>query len=70
MDLEDMLSDRAADGSPLDPGRDYQDEYHRLSLKYDDLNNAMYTVYATFLDKTPRSERKIAPPSLLLLLPR
>jgi hypothetical protein len=70
MELKDMLSDRATDGSPLDPHRDYQDEYHRLNQQCDDINNAMYTVYATFLDKTPLSERKIAPPSLLMLLPR
>jgi hypothetical protein len=42
--LEDMLSDRAADGLPLDPNRDYKDEYRRLSQRYDDRNKAMYTV--------------------------
>jgi hypothetical protein len=70
--LEDMLSDRAAGGLPLDPNRDYEDKYRRLSQQYDDLNKAMCTVYATFLDTTPRTSRKIAPPSLLvlLLLPR
>ena len=70
VELKMMLSDRATDGSPLDPDRDYQDEYHRLDQQYEDLNNAMYTVYAIFLDKTPQSERKIAPPSLFMLLPR
>lgn len=68
--LEDMLSDRASDGSPLDPNRDYEDDFNRLSQQYEDLNIAMFTTYAIFLDTTPRTLRKIAPPSLLLLLPR
>jgi len=68
--LEDMLSDRASDGSPLDPNRDYEDDFNRLSQQFEDLNIAMFTTYAIFLDTTPRTLRKIAPPSLLLLLPR
>jgi hypothetical protein len=36
--LEDMLSDRASDGSPLDPNRDYEDDFNRLSQQYEDLN--------------------------------
>jgi hypothetical protein len=54
-DLEDMLSDRAADRLPLDPNRDYENEYRRLSQQYDDLNKAIYTVYATFLDTSNTS---------------
>jgi len=68
--LEDMLSDRASDGSPLDPNRDYADDFNRLSQQFEDLNIAMFTTYAIFLDTTPRTLREIAPPSLLLLLPR
>ncbi len=68
--LEDMLSDRASDGSPLIPNRDYEDDFNRLSLQYEDLNIAMFTTYAIFLDTAPCTLRKIAPPSLLLLLPR
>ena len=34
--LEDMLSDRASDGSPLDPNRDYADDFNRLSQQYED----------------------------------
>jgi hypothetical protein len=70
VELENILSDRAADGSPLDPNRDYEDEYRSRSQQYDDLNIAMFTIYATFLDRTPRTSRNIAPSSLLLLLPR
>jgi hypothetical protein len=68
--VDDMLSDRAADGSPLDPNRDYDDEFDRLCQQYTTLNKAMYTVYATFLDKTPTTSRQKPPPSLLLMLPR
>ena len=37
-DLDDMLSNRAADRSPLDPNRDYDDEFDRLSQQYATLN--------------------------------
>jgi hypothetical protein len=39
--LENVLSERAVYGSPLDPNRDFEDDYHRLSQQYDDLNRAM-----------------------------
>ena len=69
-DLDIMVSERAADGSLLDPNRNSDDEYDRLSAQYTSVNRAMYTIYATFLDKTPKSSRRMAPPSLLLMLPR
>jgi hypothetical protein len=69
-DLDNMLSERAADGSLLDSNRNYDDEYDSLSAQYTSVNRAMYTIYATFLDKTPKSSRRTAPPSLLLMLPR
>lgn len=69
-DLLDMLSDRAADGSPLDPYRDFEQDYKRLDQLYTDLNRAMFTVYAQFLSQTPRTSRELPPPSLLFILPR
>jgi hypothetical protein len=44
-----MLNDRAADGSPLDPHRDFEKDYKRLDQLYTDINRAMLTVYAEFL---------------------
>ena len=69
-DLLDMLSDRAADGSPLDPYRDFEQDYKRLDQLYTDLNREMVTVYAQFLRDTPRTSRELPPPSLLFILPR
>ncbi len=58
-ELPDMLDDRAADGTPLDPKRDFEDDYQRLNQLYDDLNRSMYTRYIQFLDAPrPPIERK------------
>ena len=70
-DLMDMLHDRAADGSPLDPHRDFEKDYKRLDQLYTDINLAMFTVYTEFLRNTPMiSIVRQPPPSLLMLLPR
>jgi hypothetical protein len=41
-----MLDDKAADGTLLDPQRDYEAGYRVLSQRYNDLNRNMYTTYA------------------------
>ena len=54
-----MMEDRAADGTPLDPKRDFEDEYQRLNQSYDDLNRTMFKRYIQFLDAPrPPMERK------------
>jgi hypothetical protein len=58
-ELTDMMEDRAADGTPLDPKRDFEDEYHTLNQRYDDLNRTMFKRYIQFLDAPrPPMERK------------
>ena len=69
-ELMDMLQDKAADGSPLDPHRDYEKDYKRLDDLYTDINRAMLTVYTDFLRDTPLTSTERPPPSLLMLLPR
>jgi hypothetical protein len=69
-DLLDMLNDRAADGAPLDPYRDFEQDYKRLDQLYTDLNRAMVTVYTQFIRDTPPTSRELPPPSLLFILPR
>ncbi len=49
-DLMDMLEDRAADGTPLDPTRNFDKEYERLNQLYDDLNRAMFNCYLVYID--------------------
>ena len=55
-----MLSDRAADGSPLDPYRDFEQDYKCLDQLYTDLNRAMATVYAQFIRDTPPTSPTVA----------
>jgi hypothetical protein len=69
-DLLDMLSDRAAYGSPLDPNRNFEQDYKRLDQLYTDLNRAMLTVYAQFIRDTPPSSRQVPSSTLLFILPR
>jgi hypothetical protein len=58
-DLMNMLDDRAADGTPLNPKRDFEKDYERLNQQYDDLNRAMYECYLRYLDdKEVTRERK------------
>jgi hypothetical protein len=58
-DLMNMLDDRAADGTPLNPKRDFEKDYERLNQQYDDLNRAMFECYLRFLDdKEVTRERK------------
>jgi hypothetical protein len=47
--LENMLKDEAADGTPLDPHRDYEPEYQRLSALVDRTNRSMLRIYAEYL---------------------
>ena len=50
-DLSDMVLDKAADGTLLDPNRDYEPAYQRLSAHINDLNRALYAIYAQYLDR-------------------
>jgi hypothetical protein len=53
------MEDRAADGTKLDPKRDFEEDYYTLNQQYDDLNRAMFTRYIRFLDeKRPPMVRK------------
>jgi hypothetical protein len=45
-DLSDMVLDKAADGTLLDPNRDYEPAYQRLSSHINDFNRALYVIYA------------------------
>jgi hypothetical protein len=56
--LEYMLSDRAPDGTPIDPGLYNEDEYQRSSGIINDINRAMYVIYAQLLDMDPALARK------------
>ncbi len=54
-----MLDDRAADGTPLDPKRDFEKDYERLNQLYKDLNRSMFECYLRYLDeKEATRERK------------
>jgi hypothetical protein len=48
-DLNCLTSDVALDGTPLDPNVDKEDLYHALNARYNNLNRAMYTVFANAL---------------------
>jgi hypothetical protein len=50
LELTDMLDDKAADGTLLDPKPDYEAGYLSLSKRYDDLNRSMHTTYANASD--------------------
>jgi hypothetical protein len=47
--LENLLDDVDSFGAPLDPKRDIEPEYHRLSLVVADINRALFTIYVEFL---------------------
>jgi hypothetical protein len=57
-DLSDMLLDKAADGTPLDPNRDYEQAYQRLSSHVNDLNRALYVIYAQYLDRPSKPHQQ------------
>ena len=48
-DLENLHTDVAADGTPLDPKRDIEPEYEILSEKVTNLNRALFIEYVVFL---------------------
>jgi hypothetical protein len=48
-DLNCLMSDEALDGTPLDPNVDREDLYQALNTRYNNLNRAMYTVFANVL---------------------
>jgi hypothetical protein len=48
-DLMDMTHDRAADGTPLSPNRDYEEQLQLANDRYNQLNRAMYTSFANSL---------------------
>jgi hypothetical protein len=47
--LENLLTDQAADGTPLDPTRDSEPEYQRLSALVNRTNISMLRIYAEYL---------------------
>jgi hypothetical protein len=49
-DLRLMLQHEAADGTPLDPLRDYEDDYQFLCAQLNTCNRALYTICAQYLD--------------------
>ncbi len=70
-ELNAMYSDKAPDGTPLDPeqdlegdynrmhpGRDFEKDYHRLNALYIDLNRRMYTLFLDYLNDPSRPQRK------------
>ena len=62
-DLHNMVRDEAADGSPLDPHRDYEAEYQSLSAQQNDCDRALFATYAQFLDRPSRLYQEPANPS-------
>jgi hypothetical protein len=62
-DLENLHDDIAADGTPLDPTRDIEPEYERLSTICNNLNREMLTEYAQFLgsfrERPPSRKRTV-----------
>ncbi len=50
-DIHDMLDDRAADGTSLDPHRDYEAAYHALSARHNESNRRMWNIYASMPDR-------------------
>jgi hypothetical protein len=54
-ELHRMVHNEAEDGTPtLDPNRDYEDDYRRLSAQLNDCNRSLYTIYAQYLDRPSR----------------
>ena len=70
-DLSDMVLDKAADGTLLDPNRDYEPAYQRLSSHINDLNRALYVIYAQYLDRPskPYQQPEESSAHLALMLP-
>ena len=59
-ELMDMLSDVAADGTPLDPQRDIEDAYHAASARHNQRNRDMW---GNFLrNNMPRNEANVHRP--------
>ena len=60
-ELMDMLSDIAADGTPLDPQRDFEDAYHSASARHNQRNRDMW---GNFLrNSMPRNESSSTAPT-------
>ena len=57
-DLSDMVLDKAADGTRLDPNLDYEPAYQRLSSHINDLNRALYVIYAQYLDRPSKPHQQ------------
>ena len=53
-DLHLMVHDEAADGTPLDPQRNYEPEYEMASERLNGCNRQLYTIYARYLDRPSR----------------
>ena len=53
-DLHLMVHDEAADGTPLDPQRDYEPEYEMASERLNRCNRRLYAIYARYLDRPSR----------------
>jgi hypothetical protein len=54
-DLNCSTSHVALDGTPLDPAIDRDDLFHALNVRYNNLNRAMYTVFAIVLQNAALS---------------
>ena len=52
--LHRMVHDEAADGTPLDPKRNYEPEYETCSERLNECNRQLYTIYSRYLDRPSR----------------
>jgi hypothetical protein len=48
--LNNMMDDKAEDGTDLDPYRNFEDDYEILSQLHDDVNRAMFRIYINYLE--------------------
>ena len=58
-DIMDMLNDRRADGTPLNPKRDYEQAYHAASARHNQHNRDMWHAYT--LSQEPQAPIYRAP---------
>ncbi len=59
-DLHLMVHNKAADGPPLDPNRDYETEYQLASAQLNECDRSLYTIYADYLDRPSRPSQQPA----------
>ena len=61
--LENLLDDVDSSGAPLDPKRNIEPEYQRLSTIVADLNRALFEIYVAFLPPETSTDRTASSPS-------